>query len=529
MGDPQGLQILDWSLIALYALFTIGLGVYFGRKQTSTEEYFVGGRNINPLLIGVSLFATLLSTISYLSMPGEGAGKGPVFLVSLLAYPLIYIVVAYGLLPAYMNQKVTSAYEILEERLGLNIRLLGALMFLALRLVWMTLLVRVTAEALCEMMGVVTSEDQAIWIPRIVIATGVISIIYTSIGGLRAVVVTDFMQTVLLFGGALLVILIVTMDFGGFGWFPTQWQPTWDEQPVISFDPSVRLSMVGTILMVFVWYVATIGGDQTSVQRFMATSDVRAARRALLSQLGVSILIHLTLFLVGFALLSFYTNYPDQLPKDMTINANADKLFPKFIAYELPVGISGLVVAGMFAAAMSSIDSGVNSITAVVLTDFVDRLNLFQRTQKSDVMLARSLSVVIGLMVVIGSSYFVNPHGNITAVTNKTVNLLTTPIFGLFCYALFLPNSSAKGVWAGTLVGIAVAGMISFSGPIAWYLHTQFDVALATMRVIPIELADGTISCTDPISFQWIGPVALTANLIVGTLVSRVTNPAKAH
>jgi len=118
--SAAGLQPLDWVLIALYALSTIGLGVYFSRKQKSTKEYFIGGGNIHPLLIGVSLLATLLSTISYLSHPGESAGKGPVILASYISYPVIYMVIAYGLLPLYMKQRVTSAYELLEVNLGLS-------------------------------------------------------------------------------------------------------------------------------------------------------------------------------------------------------------------------------------------------------------------------------------------------------------------------------------------------------------------------------------------------------------------------
>ena len=149
-----GLQLVDWLIIAVYASATIGLGLFFSRKQRSTKEYFVGGGNLHPFFIGVSLFATLLSTISYLSMPGEALGKGPVNLIGLAALPLIFFTVAFGLLPVYMRHRVTSAYELLELRLGLSIRLLGAIMFLALRLVWMTLLVYLAAKAMTVMLGI---------------------------------------------------------------------------------------------------------------------------------------------------------------------------------------------------------------------------------------------------------------------------------------------------------------------------------------------------------------------------------------
>ena len=230
--QSAGLRVIDWLIIAVYGCGTIGLGWYYGRSQKSTQEYFVGSGSMNPILVGVSLFATLLSTISYLSMPGEALGKGPVFMMSLLMLPVVFAIVGYFVLPLYMKQKVTSVYELLEEKLGLSVRMLGAGMFIVLRLVWMALLIYLTAKALTIMLGV--GEEK---IPIIAIVTGFVAVIYTSLGGLKAVVITDFIQTVLLFGGALLVLGVISYDLGGFGWFPTKWNPTWDTQPFFSSDP----------------------------------------------------------------------------------------------------------------------------------------------------------------------------------------------------------------------------------------------------------------------------------------------------
>ena len=131
---PAGLQAVDWIIIALYAAGTIGLGWYYGRRQTSTQEYFVGDRQMNPILIGVSLFATLLSTITYLASPGEMIGKGPaVSIAYMAAQPLAFVIVGYFVIPAYMRQRVTSAYELLEDKLGLGVRLLAAVMFRCFR------------------------------------------------------------------------------------------------------------------------------------------------------------------------------------------------------------------------------------------------------------------------------------------------------------------------------------------------------------------------------------------------------------
>ncbi len=606
-----GLTPLDWAIIAVYGIGTLLMGWYYGRRQKSTKEYFVGSGKMNPLLVGVSLFATLLSTISYLSMPGESLGKGPVNMMSMFAFPLVFFVVGYGILPLYMKQKVTSAYELLEERLGKSVRLLGAIMFITLRLFWMSLLIFLTAKALTIMLGV--EED---WIPWIAIATGLVAVTYTTMGGLRAVVVTDFVQTVLLFGGAWLVIATITYRLGGIGWIPTEWNPAWDTQPLYSLDPATRVTVLGTLLNYTVWYICTSGGDQTSVQRFMATSDASAARKAFATQLSVSVMVAITLGLVGFAMLAYFEQYPERLGTGLTIQDNADEIFPHFIAFHLPPGISGLVVAAMFAAAMSSVDSGVNSISAVLMTDIVDQAGLapnsklapkatdeprLHRTDVANEAIAdgvrdweeematlqeqlaklrkqcegnqaglgdvqqareqlvsiafnyeqletaiqeqqstgqaipeadsqwlhelsvekgtlhnhieaeavserfhiwwsRGLAFLIGVVVVLASSTMGAIPGNITSVTTKTANLLTTPIFGLFFFAMFVPFASPRGVWVGAIFGTMTAVLIAFSGPIFGYVPGTDEL--------------------DPISFQWIAPIAFLVNATTGSIAS---------
>jgi len=515
-----GLRGLDWSLIGIYACATLGIGWFYGRKQHNTQEYFLGSGSMNPLLIGVSIFATLLSTISYLSMPGEAIGKGPVLITTLLSLPIVYMIVAYWLLPVYMQQRVTSAYELLEVKLGVGIRLLGASMFLLLRLVWMSLLVFLAAKAMVVMMGL---DDRHI--STVVFFTGLIAVVYTSIGGLRAVVVTDFLQTVLLFGGALLVIAAITIDRGGFGWFPTSWHANWDTQPVFSLDPKTRITVFGSIASFLVWYLCTLGGDQTAVQRFMATRDAAAARSACAAQLIVTAIVTTTLYVVGMALLGYFEAHPRQLPEGMTLRENADYIFPRYIAYHLPAGVAGLVVSAMFAAAMSSIDSGINSITAVVTTDFLDRFGRSPKTERGHLMLSRVMAFSIGAIVVLCSSLVGSVPGNITAVTNKTVNLLPAPIFGLFFFALFVPFARPAGVWAGTICGVLVGALVAFSGPLVTLLELQFGIPAETFGVELLTRVDSvtgveTVMAQDPISFQWIGPLALGVDVAVGMAVS---------
>ena len=491
--ETPGLTPLDWAIIVLYALSTLGLGYFFSRRQTSVREYFTGSGRMPPSLIGVSLFATLLSTISYLSIPGEAIGKGPVWMLNYLTLPIAVLVVGFIFIPRYMRTRVTSAYELLEERLGLGVRLLGATLFVLLRLVWMALLIYLAAKAMAVMFGL---DDS--WVPWITLVTGLVAITYTSMGGLRAVVITDLVQTVLMLGGALTVIGMVSYHFSGIDWMPTRWQGHWDEQPLFSFDPSVRVTIIGSMLSGLLWTVATACGDQTAVQRFMSTEDARAARRAYLTQQVVGVVIGCSLWLAGLALLGFFQSQPNTLPPGISIEEHADKVFPHFIAYHLPPGISGLVVAAMFAAAMSSLDSGVNSITAVITTDFFDRLGVSYADEHQHTRRAQLLAFSIGAIVVVTSSLMEHIPGNITAVTNKTSNLFTTPIFALFFFALFVPFARPAGVVAGTICGVTAAALIAFSGPIFGMLPNG----------------------NDPVSFIWISPAALLVDVAVGTIVS---------
>ncbi len=489
------MAVVDWIIVFVYAVSTIGLGLYFGRQQKSAKEYFIGSGKMNPVLIGVSLFATLLSTITYLALPGETIGKGPLYLANFIVYPLIFLVLAYVVLPVYMRQKkVTSAYELLEEKLGVSVRLLGVAMFLMLRLVWMSLLIFMTAKAIAVMVGV----DEK-WIPLIVAITGVFAVTYTSLGGLRAVVITDLMQTILLYGGALLVIGTVTWKMGGFGWFPTEWQgDIWESQPLFSTDSSTRVTLVGTLFSVFLWMVCTAAGDQVSVQRYMATENAATARRAMTTWLIVGCIVGVTLGMVGFSLLGYFQAHPELLPADITLKDNADKIFPLFIAHHLPPVVTGLVVSGLFAAAMSSVDSGVNSITAVVMADFLERFGRKPDTDEKHIRFARWMAVVIGVTVVALSSVVGQIPGNFLAVTQKTVNLLTVPIFLLFLFALFVPFANTRGVWLGTIASVTVAVLIAFCGQIFGQIPGP----------------DGKL--IDPVSFQWISPAALVVGVVVG-------------
>jgi SSS family solute:Na+ symporter len=292
---------------------------------------------------------------------------------------------------------------------------------------------------------------------------------------------------------------------GGFGWFPTEWQgDIWESQPLFSFDSSTRVTMVGTLLSVFLWMVCTAAGDQVSVQRYMATENAATARRAMTTWLIVGTIVGMTLGLVGFALLGYFQANPDLLKEGLTLKKNSDEIFAHFIGQHLPPVVTGLVVSGLFAAAMSSIDSGVNSITAVVMADFQGRFGRKPESDEQQIKFSRKMAVIIGAIVVSISPMVEFVPGNFLAVTQKTVNLLTVPIFLLFLFALFVPFANAKGVWLGTIASVTVAVLIAFGGQIFGQIPGP----------------DG--KPIDPVSFQWISPAALVVGVVVGLIGCKI-------
>ena len=487
----KGFGALDWLVIAAYALGLIGIGLYYARRQTSTEEYFVASRSVAPFLAGISLYATMFSTLSYIGFPGEMIRHGPVLLsLSLVSLPLIYLVVGYGIIPLMVRLPVTSAYELLEKRLGPHVRLLGSGIFVLTRLVWMAVLLHATSFVIVTVMG-----WNPAWAMPLTVCTGLLTTLYTVTGGLRAVVVSDVVQFFVLLLGALGTLVWLTIAMGGVdGWWPTGWAPHWEPQPFFSTDPHVRVTVVGTFIGSIIWWTATSTSDQMAIQRYLSTRDARAARRAFLHNCIGSVVVTSILALVGLAVLGYYTRHPEWLPDHLSLKHQADGLFPRYVSRHLPAGIPGLVLAGLLAAAMSSLSSGISSTITVVSKDFLDRFRRgLPATDAQRLRTARVLAAGIGLLAIAGSQVAGWLPGNLIEVANKSINLFLCPLFGLFFLALFVPFATPFGALAGAAYSITAATLVGY-----WDVFTGGPA----------------------ISFQWIAPVALVTSLTSSCLFS---------
>ena len=485
LAATSGLSKLDWTVLIVYGTAMLGIGIYYSRGNQTTEDYHLGGRRMKSWTIGLSLFATLLSTISYLAYPGEMIQNGPMIFSGLLAYPPVIFVVGWLLVPYFCRLRVTSAYEILELRLGLGARMLASVFFLLLRLVWMAMIIYATTEAV--LVPVMRIDPK--YAPWVSAAIGLLTVVYTTLGGLRAVVITDVIQTFILFLGAIVAVALISHSLGGVGqWIPHEWDPAW-EKPKIGFDSTARVTLANATLMNFLWYVCTYGSDQLAIQRYLSTRDVKAARRAMLYSLVADVLVTALLATLGFALLAYFRANPQQMPAGAATTSHADRLFSYFIMIGLPGGMSGLVVAGLLAAGMSSLSAGVNSVCSVIATDFVERFGLTRaQTEAQRVRLLRILSFGIGIFIVLLSLMFQFVRGNLME-TAKYVNLFVAPLFVLFFFALWVPWGRQLGAVVGAVSGLAMGAAIAF--------YEVFGL-----------------------KFLWIMPCSLAVGIVVGCVVS---------
>ena len=369
-------------------------------------------------------------------------------------------------------------------------------MFLLLRLGWMaTILYATSRVVLVPLLGIHPG-----WTPWLCVALAAVTALYSSSGGIKAVVMTDAIQSVTMLAGAIVTLAVITVRMGGVAeWWPNEWPAHW-QTPNWGFDPDVRVSFGMLLLSTTLWYVCTNGSDQMSIQRFLATRDAAAARKTLAVSQITDVTVTLLLALTGVAILGFYRVHPVHFGAGQSIGTSGDQLFPKFIMTEMPVGLTGLVLAAILSAAMSSLSSGLNSACAVLERDFLSRRAGGPLSAADSVTRMKWLTWLVTAVSVALSILNTLIEGNLVERCFKVVNLLTAPLFVLFFLALFVKWANAGGAWLGLLSSIATAVLIAYS--------KDFGLPLV-------------------ISFVWMVPCSLLVGIVVGTVGSAIMPSAR--
>jgi len=502
-----GLDALDFLVVVAYVLVTLAIVYWASRRQHSTQDYFLGSRRLPWLAVGLSIMATLLSSLTYLGLTGEIVKNGVAgFLGQVAVLPAALIVIPV-FIPFFMRLRFTSAYEYLEHRFDYGTRLLGGTLFLLLRLGWVSLVMYSGSLALSEMAG---------WNFYLTIAIlGMSATLYTYYGGLEGVVWTDALQAIMLFGGAAVIVLAVWIDTGD---GPLAWwraagehskahtQPGW-----FSFDPTVRITLGTSLMAGFFWQVCTHCSDQVVLQRYASTPSLAAATKSYLTNVVALLAITSLLGLSGLALLYYYLQHPGQLPAGMTATSAGDKLMPYFYTTQLPMGFAGLILANFLCDAMQTLVSGVNSITAVASQDVLEhsrtmsQASTARKTGHNRLATARLLTVGIGAaatLTALGVAVLAHSSAkNIYDLMPRTFNMFLGPLGALFMIGMFLPRATGRSAKIAVLTALAVSIGWSYfkefsSIPLVWrlldpYFEKPFDLSISWAIAVPCVLGFG--------------------------------------
>ena len=490
-NNQGGLTFIDVTVIVVYLLIMLYMGLKIARKQRSTEDFFVGGRDLPAWAVGISLFASVMSTILYLGQPGEMFRTGLSFLTRNLPLPLILIVVCFVWIPFFMRLRLTSAYEYLERRFNYSVRALAAIFCLLLIFGWISVVVLTASMALVEITRIeailpfINDADSAVY--ATILGVGAFSIFYTTLGGIRAVIWTDVIQFFVLLIGALFTMgAVAWMTSSNVGdWIEVSQTYKHEEVQWFDWDVRNRSTVFSISLSLFMWMVCTHGANQMAMQRYFTVRNVKAARISYVISAVAALALGVILAGVGISLMYFIQQY--DLPASAGIlsdirsvrNVAQDSVFPQFISIYMPSGLRGLVVAALFAAAMSTIDSGANSASTILTVDFIRRFDPKSEAGQLELKRARIMTACMGVLVVgyTIALYELSKGSDIISLAQKGFNCFLGPLGALFVLGMFVKKATPIAVIPAFILGEIVGVSASYSTEL-------FDVDFSTHLVI---------------------------------------------
>ena len=473
------MQTLDLIIIFGYLIGITAFGIWYAGKQETTEDYFVGDRNVPWWAIAMSIVATETSTITFISVPGYAFAKGGnfQFLQLVLGYMLGRVVISLVFIPLYFRGELQTVYQLLGERFGGKVKLLASGLFVIMRNIADGIRLLLTAIVLAAVYTAFQpGTDPAIVIVGSIILLGVVMIIFTFYGGMEAIIWIEVVQLVIYIGGAIAaaVVLIQNIDGGLNGAIAVGQQ--FDKFDVFDFtwDAAKTYTFWGGVLGGCFLTMSTHGTDQFLVQRYLCTNKPRAAITALMTSGAVVLAQFIGFLFVGVLLFAFYGPY--KLPGYEAATGafpftGGDKVFPDFITQKMPTGLSGLVVAAIFAAALSS---SLNSIAATAVNDIYKPFAK-DKSDKHLMRIAGILTVVVGIVQIAIAIGLKDVNSSALGLALAVASLINGPILGVFLVGAFLKRAKEIHALIGMIVSILVMTYIILAsnkivaGPvIAW-------------------------------------------------------------
>lgn len=454
------LNVWDYLLILLYFITVLYIGYRYKKNIKTTNDYYKAGGRIPGWASGMAMFGTLLSAITFLTTPAKTFNESWIYFLPTISSLVVAPIVVFYIIPAYFKISVTTAYEYLENRFSATVRVLGSLSFLAFQVAKFGVMLLLPALAISAITG--------IDVMLCIIVIGLFSTVYGTVGGIEAVVWTEVLQVVVFLLAAALSILVVAMkldggmseiiatnnDFGKFDF--VNWDFSFAE---ITIFVAISYWVGGGMVP----YIA----DQTVIQKYLVTKDAKSASRGVWVN-GVLIVVSSVMFFaIGSALFAYYHAYPGKLNPALPTQ---ESIYPWFIVNELPSGIRGIVVAGIFAVAMSTISSTMNSMSATVVTDFVR----FKPTEhKKLLVIAKVVSALFGILgTVLAAVMFIYEVGSLWDMIRRLTGLLTGGLAGLFLLGIFTKRANHIGALAGFIGSAVIQYLVSMHTPMHFMTYS---------------------------------------------------------
>jgi len=441
----NSLRTLDLLVIALYFVVVAGIGLRFARRQTSTEAYFVARRSIPAWAMGFSMFATIISSLTFIAYPGKAFESNWNYLVP--GFMAIGVLLPAGmmLISFFRHAVGMSAYEYFEKRFGYGARAYSALAFSAGHFSKMGFVLYTITAAICGMTG---------WNAYLVIVSvGAMTILYTLIGGLEAVIWTEVLQGIVKLLGIAVVLGVLFAIMPGGANAAFQLAAAQDKFSLghFHFDLSDDKNFWTMLVFGAFWYLQKYAADQTLVQRYLVAKTDRSAFHGVLLGAGLCVPAWIAFMLIGTLLWAFYQLSGEALPARLHDPAGkilADQVFPFFLTTKIPAGLAGIFMAALFSAAMSTMASDLNCLSAVGVEDYFRRLRP-AATDRQRLVVGKSIVAVCGSIAVAIGTFIAWKSDSALTLYYAAASILSAGLAGMFLLAFGSSRANRQGLWIG--------------------------------------------------------------------------------
>ena len=448
------MRILDIVVVIGYLGLVVGMGVYFSKRQKDTDRYYTGGRSLPSWAVGMSILATLISSITFLAYPGWGHKGNWILLVQGLMVPIVLIGLVWFIVPMYRKVIGISAYEYFEKRFGFFGRVYGSVAFFFAHFTKMGTVFYLLAVAVAAMTGLAGKIEGGTYL--VILVLGALVILYTLLGGIEAVVWCDVIQGFMLVAGGLITICVLffTPEGGPAAVVSKVW--TNNKIYVGPFDWDFAHLTFWVLVINGIFYaIQKYGTDQTIVQRFLLSKDDKGAIRAALMGALLCVPVWTLFMFIGSCLWAFYDTTTQPIltnlspEKMLPAGMEGDKVFPFFITNQLPMGISGLILAALVAAALSSLDSDLNCLSAIGVEDYYKRFRP-KSSDKQRLFMGRVIVFVCGIFAIGIACGYVKMGGQaVLGTVFALYAVFSGGIAGMFILGFFTRTANRKGMYVG--------------------------------------------------------------------------------